>query len=301
MKQRLAYALVMLVIWLIIAPPASADSEQLPLFTFGLLADIQYADVPIAGSRDYRSSLKKLDDCIGDFNSGKLAFVAQLGDIVDRDPTSYDEVITHFNKFKTRRYHVVGNHDVSCGPVDMMKKLGIRKRYYDFSKGSWRFIVLDGNDVGFLGNTGDVTKTAQAEAMLQNVRDKKGNNAQTWNGGIGDVQLSWLKTRLQHASRAQQSVVILCHYPIYPSGGVCNLWNDDVLLQTIEPYECVKVWFNGHEHSGNYGIKTGIHFVTLQGMVETTDTTAYAIVEVYPDRLNVIGTGRAASRNLIIR
>ena len=50
--------------------------------------------------------------------------------------------------------------------------------------------------------------------------------------------------------------------------------------------------------SGNYAIKEGIHYLTIQGMVETADTTAYAVVAVYEDRLKVLGVGREQDRVL---
>ena len=54
----------------------------------------------------------------------------------------------------------------------------------------------------------------------------------------------------------------------------------------------VAACFSGHNHAGNYGEKRGIYYVTLQGLVETPDTAASALVELYPDGLVVTGHGR---------
>ena len=54
---------------------------------------------------------------------------------------------------------------------------------------------------------------------------------------------------------------------------------------------------NGHNHGGNYAQLGKIHFLTLKGMVDTT-TTAYAVIEVHDDRLELKGFGRQKDRTL---
>ena len=46
-------------------------------------------------------------------------------------------------------------------------------------------------------------------------------------------------------------------------------------------------------------MKDGIHYLTVQGMVETEDTTAYAVVHVDDDRLDVDGRGRQPDQVLV--
>ena len=62
-------------------------------------------------------------------------------------------------------------------------------------------------------------------------------------------------------------------------------------------YPCVAAYLNGHNHAGNYGERDGIHYLTLKGMVDT-EKTAYAVIEVYPDRLAVKGFGRETDREM---
>jgi hypothetical protein len=62
----------------------------------------------------------------------------------------------------------------------------------------------------------------------------------------------------------------------------------------------VVAYFSGHEHRGGYAEQGGVHFVTLRGVVEGHDS-AYAMVEVYADRLEMKGFGREPSRTLTIR
>ena len=48
------------------------------LFSFGLIADPQYADAETAGNRYYRNSLKKLENCISELNMHDLSFTLTL-------------------------------------------------------------------------------------------------------------------------------------------------------------------------------------------------------------------------------
>ena len=58
-----------------------------PHFSFGLIADVQYADDDNRPGidRHYRASLPKLEEAINEFNRHDLAFVVHLGDLVDHD------------------------------------------------------------------------------------------------------------------------------------------------------------------------------------------------------------------------
>lgn len=56
---------------------------------------------------------------------------------------------------------------------------------------------------------------------------------------------------------------------------------------------------SGHNHRGRYGEKSGIHFLTLPGMVETPAENAFAVVNILDDRLQINGWGRAKDRVLL--
>ena len=57
----------------------------------------------------------------------------------------------------------------------------------------------------------------------------------------------------------------------------------------------VHVAFSGHHHAGAFGYYKNIPLITLEGMVETENQNAYAIVEISQDHLLVKGQGRASS------
>ncbi|MGE9293065.1 MAG: LamG-like jellyroll fold domain-containing protein [Puniceicoccales bacterium] len=60
----------------------------------------------------------------------------------------------------------------------------------------------------------------------------------------------------------------------------------------------MRAWINGHNHAGDYAEFEGIHCLTMHGMVETADTTAYAEVEIWSNRLEILGEGREPDRSL---
>ena len=52
---------LLIAIVLVLAPISIAYPQHEELFSFGVIADVQYADAEKAGKRDYRSSLGKLE------------------------------------------------------------------------------------------------------------------------------------------------------------------------------------------------------------------------------------------------
>ncbi|CAI7924363.1 unnamed protein product [Closterium sp. NIES-54] len=66
------------------------------------------------------------------------------------------------------------------------------------------------------------------------------------------------------------------------------------VLATIHRHECVAAVIAGHAHFGAYALDArGIHHRILEGAVECPPgTVAFGHVDVYPDRLCIIGTDR---------
>ena len=76
------------------------------------------------------------------------------------------------------------------------------------------------------------------------------------------------------------------------------LWNAPEVVDTISPFAGTLVaWINGHNHAGAYAEHDGIHFLTLNGMLDTK-TNAYAVIEVHKDALEVKGRGRQTHHTL---
>lgn len=284
--------------------PSTSESELLKSqhadqsYAFGAIADCQYCDVESTGLRRYALSKEKLADSVADFNTMDLAFVTHLGDFIDRDFASFDVVNPIYNQLEMPKYHVLGNHDYSV--VDELKyevpaKLGMPANYYDYEIKGWRYVVLDGNDVSFHAHPKG-SPEAQAAADYYESKQIK---YPKWNGAIGDEQLAWLKEVLEKADENSEKVILFCHFPVYPKNAH-NLWNAEEVIALLESYACVKAYINGHNHHGNYGVKEGIHYVTLKGMVDT-ETTSYAVIKLHADTIDIVGYGREESRSLSIK
>jgi predicted phosphodiesterase len=297
------YGLVSIFACAAVMPPGrawAADEDNSKTFTFGVIADAQYCDAEPAGTRYYRRSARKLEDCVRALNTSKPAFVVHLGDFIDRDFDSFEPMVPIFERIDAPHYHVLGNHDFSVADdlkPSVPKRLGLVERYYMFHTHGWRFLVLDGNDLSLVARRKGDPEFGPTRQMYETLINREKPNAKTWNGALGGQQLNWLDAQLTAADTAGEPVVVFCHFPVFPPN-VHNLWNDTEVLQILERHSCVVAWMNGHNHAGNYAVREGIHHVTFPGLVETADTTAYALVHVNPERLEIEGFGRTPDRVL---
>ncbi|WP_053360762.1 metallophosphoesterase [Bacillus sp. FJAT-27251] len=282
------------------SPAAFAKNVDKPKFEFGLVPDAQYCDCDINGTRYYSNSLDKLMEAAQTFNREEVDFTVQTGDFIDRNLSSFSDILPIFNLINGPKYHVLGNHDFPVTTDEVVDILGMPNQYYDFKHKNWRFVVLDTNDLSLYANPEGSDKHQEAEEMYNTLKANNEINAQTWNGGVSEEQLTWLREVLHKAEQRNEKVVVLGHMPVYPENEH-NVWNDEVLMAELESAGNVVAYFNGHNHAGNYGVKNGIHYVNLKGMVETDDTNSYSIVRVYKDRLEVDGYGRETDRVLKIQ
>ncbi|NMD02659.1 MAG: phosphatase [Bacteroidales bacterium] len=275
------------------------DKAQKPLFRFGIIADVQYCPSEPEGTRYYRNSLPKLREALSSFKTDSAEFIVNLGDIIDRDYSSFGTVLDIIDSSAIRTYHLTGNHDYEVNPR-LRKHLPLRmpskEGYYTFSEKNFRFIVLNGNELSTYGpgNKSVVRKTQDYLDALK----KEGNiNAIEWNGGISVRQFQWLMIQLDKAAADNEKVIIFCHFPVYPEN-IHNLLNYKEVLSVLNNYSNIVAWFNGHNHAGNYGNTNMIHFLTMKGMVETENTNSFALVEVYSNRIWIKGYGREKSQIL---
>lgn len=275
-----------------------ATAQDIDHWSIGLIADCQYCNDPGSGARKYALSEHKLQQCVQHFNSLPLEYVIHLGDFIDRNFESFAVVKPIYNTLKMPAYHVLGNHDFSV--ADSLKSqipqvLGLPSRYYDFTVKGWRFIVLDGNDVSFHAYP-DSSEAYQGAVEYYKSHEL---TAPQWNGAVGAQQITWLRDQLENAVTRKESVVLYCHFPVYPDN-MHNLWNANEIVDLLTQYSCVVAYINGHNHEGNYAVKDGVHYLTLKGMVDTEDTS-YATMQVYEDRLEIKGFGREQDRVLLLR
>lgn len=283
-----------------IARGAASDDNS---FEMGVVADAQYADADPKGTRFYRQSIDKLATAIEHFNPRPLAFCVHLGDLIDHDWKSYDDMERPISRSRHRWHHLLGNHDFEVldrqkGGVP--KRLGMAWRYGSFDYGAFRFLILDTNDVSTYAHAAEMPEHAEAAKELARLQAANLVQAKPWNGAIGRAQMTWFERACAAARVTKRKVIVLAHHPVFPAGQH-NLWNADEVLALIDKHPNVVAWLNGHNHAGNFGERNGVPFVNFHGMVETEKTNAFATARVFADRLVIEGHGREPSRELKFR
>lgn len=278
--------------------PKNADAQV----KFGVFADCQYCDCETRNNRFYQNSAQKLENAVIQFNTNhELEFIVNLGDLIDRNIESFNPVNNVLEKSEKQVFHVIGNHDLEVGRENLeqvREKLGMQALFYVVEKENWVFIFLNGNDISFLSSNPETIE--QAESITKKLKAEEKPNHHPWNGGIGSRQLSWLNSQLKEAENEGKKVALFCHYPLLPLESH-TLWNSNEVLAILEKYNCVKLWMNGHNHSGNYAFHNGIHFVNLKGMVETETQNAFAEVTLSEKLIEIKGFGSEESRELSVK
>jgi len=97
-------------------------------------------------------------------------------------------------------------------------------------------------------------------------------------------------------------VIICSHLPLdfrAASFSTCMFDCDEVLKVIHEDGRgAVVAAFTGHYHGGGYHCdEEGLHHVTVQSPLESQEG-AYGWVEVFPDRLELVGKGAVPSRSM---
>lgn len=274
------------------------------ILSFGIVADVQYAEKETSGARRYRAGVERLGQCVDDWRGQDLAFVIQVGDLIDGGETpgatreDLQRVLRVLEPLGENMRHVVGNHCLTLPRDELLRCLKLERAYYCFDEGPWRFIILDTMDVSVMGWPQDSPPYKKAQAYLEDHPE-----AARYNGAVGAQQRKWLRARLEEARAAGRRVITFSHHPLVKEAAPESLlaWNHRQVNRILEESGCVVTHFAGHHHGGGYGQRGGIHHVTLEGMVEAPEgRNAYGVVEVYEDRVVINGEGALASRVLPI-
>ncbi|MEX2233647.1 MAG: metallophosphoesterase [Cyclobacteriaceae bacterium] len=276
------------------------NSDSHPLFSFGVIADVQYADVEQAGKRDYRGSIKRLEKSIEIFNAHELRFIIHAGDLIDRHYESFELPLGLFKKSRAPVHYVVGNHEFSVADSLKMKVrrlLNNDRGYYSLMVENFQFIIVDAMDVSLQAFPKDSRGYLKAKEIYQELKNRNANNAYDWNGSMGKMQLRWLKNLLEQGEKRGYKSILFSHLPLLPENGL-QLWNNQEVLSLLNKYPSVIAFVSGHHHEGGY-VKAGrIHHLTLKGLVESKSESACGVVDVYPRKLVVNGFGDQLSYTL---
>ncbi|XP_015463325.2 manganese-dependent ADP-ribose/CDP-alcohol diphosphatase isoform X3 [Astyanax mexicanus] len=289
------------------APALMEDGAPPPLFSFGVIADIQFADKDDGFNflrtrkRFYRNSLQILKNASRCWEEEeeperRPAFILQLGDIIDgfnrelsASERALQTVLDEFSSCSAKVHHVWGNHEFynfsraalfqsalnSRDRGERGEKNSLEEVYaYHFSPHpKFRFIVLDAYDLSIIGRDKSSKKFKQSMKIIT-----KHNHNKELNIPPG-------------------------HLPVHPysAGPVCLAWNYDKVLSILQSHKSVVCFMAGHDHYGGYHRDTyGVHHLTLQGVIETPPfSDAFGTVHVYEDRMVLKGRGIISDRVLM--
>lgn len=279
------------------------------MIRFGIVSDVQYdakfRDDPI---RYPTLGIQKLTVAINEFNKHDLDFVINLGDTIDKNYTNFPPILEVFEKSKFPVWHVLGNHDFHGADgskgfkAEALDALGMIEttRYYYKDIGDWRFVILDTNEVGVIECVKDTPEWIFGKEYLSRLERAGRVNAVDWNGAVGSDQFAWLEDVIDSATKKDMKCIVFAHHPIYPQHRE-NALNDDEILAALSMRSHVKAYISGHNHYGNYGIYNDLPCLTIEGMVDYKDKTAYAIAEIQDNILSIKGYGQVADRQIELR
>ncbi len=255
---------------------ACADENDKPKLRLGLVTDLHYADKAPGGSRHYRESLTKVVEAAKRFDQEKPDLVVCLGDLIDTAPSLDAEkgylkrIVKEFSGMPGKHHYVLGNHCVEN--LTKAEFLGIveqEKSYYSFDASGYHFVVLD--------------------ACFTSSGAAYGRKNFKWaDAKIPPAELEWLKADLRQSPHKS---IVFAHQclDVIPPFGVTN---GSEVRKILEDSGKVLAVLQGHFHFGNYQEVGGLHYCTLQAVVEGSgpDNNAYAMMEILPgDGIRITG------------
>ncbi|MGH0134505.1 UNVERIFIED_CONTAM: hypothetical protein FKN15_056930 [Acipenser sinensis] len=191
------------------------EENAQPLFTFGVIADIQYADIEDGFNflqtrkRYYRNSISLLNSATETWNAEPVqpSFILQLGDIIDgfnkprkASEKALETVVNGFNKCKAKAHHAWGNHEFYNFSRDYLMDSVLNSKHlestsefqsakhveennpepsysYHFSPApNFRFVLLDAYDISIIGRGEPSRKYYQSLKYLREHNKNKNLN-----------------------------------------------------------------------------------------------------------------------------
>ena len=225
-----------------------AEMSEAPFLSFGVIADIQYADVEdgfnfaMTNRRYYRTALDMLEKAVEAWTHNKLmktSFLLQLGDVIDGKSKRFSisdkclaSVLEKFSHFTGPVYHIWGNHEFYNFSRDKLQngalnagnqlytKPVINKGYYSAEPHpQLKIVALDCYEISLIGSETGTEEYHKAEKYLEINTNKDKNDPGglsgldrrfvKYNGAVSDNQLKWLDSCLKEARRKQQNVIAI--------------------------------------------------------------------------------------------
>lgn len=213
------------------------------MITFGIFADLQYADQDDQKGRNYRGSIARFLAAAGEFKARNLPFVIQLGDVVDRQWSNLTKIEELFQRTQLNIISVLGNHDFVVEDDEKSNVLSLLKipapGYHCFypsaishssstsisslsqeqesDSGRWRIIILHGIEISLVTAIGE-QQQQEATALREKYRLKNGDLPASWTGYMSQTQLDWLEKELTIADEKREHVLLCSHFPLFAQG-----------------------------------------------------------------------------------
>jgi alkaline phosphatase len=226
-------------------------------------------------SRNSLPYLSQLADEIN--NSVKPDFVVQLGDLIEdseswrEDCDNYRLGLSAFERLNMPVLNVIGNHDqVNLSNSDLCRLSMRNNLYYSADLSGFHCVVLFSSSVAHT----DIT--------------------------ISTEQRLWLAADL---AATDKPTLVFLHHPLDDQDLRGNVWfakyprycfveDRHGIRQILSDSGKVVAVFNGHVHQNNISTIDGIHYVTVQSLVEKVGepdicSRAYALVTIDGNELTV--------------
>uniref|UniRef100_A0A8C6JNB7 Calcineurin-like phosphoesterase domain-containing protein n=1 Tax=Melopsittacus undulatus TaxID=13146 RepID=A0A8C6JNB7_MELUD len=249
-----------------------------PLFCFGVIADIQYADAEdgydFLGRRRryYRHSLNLLRAAVEAWATEKppLAFVLQLGDSIDglnarsgQSERALEQVLAALGRLPVPVHHAWGNHELYNFSRARLVHTGLNSRScgaaagppasdcqaYHFSPAAqFRVVVLDGYDLSTLGREPGNPRYQESLQLLRKKNPNDNLNDPTgleepqfveFNGGFSQAQLDWFNEVLKFSDENQEKVIVTCPFIQMPQTGFAL---PGITKMPFRSYTPISVW-----------------------------------------------------------
>lgn len=240
-----------------------------PSLKIGLVTDVHYADKEMAVNRYYRESLPKLREAVAVLRERRVDFAVETGDLIDgaRDDAAFLKTIDAvWKEAAPQRHYVLGNHCTSR--LSKTEFLGIVEQprsFYAFDHSGFHFVVLDA-------------------CFRQDGTSYERGNFQWTDTDIPLAQREWLHADL---STTRFPTIVFIHQRLdLPPDSAYAVKSSPALRAVFEASGKVLCVFQGHSHKNEYAHINGIHYCTLQAMVEGTgeESSGYSILNIFADK-----------------
>ena len=214
--------------------------------------------VKIGMTSDVHDETSRLQQFVTKAKTEKPDFIIQLGDLSSGKPESSGKMLTVWNSYPGKRYHVLGNHDMDkASKKDVIKRQEMPGGYYSFDCGPFHFVVLDCN---YIFKDGRYVDYDYANYYIYKL------NRDLFN----PEHLDWLKKDLE---KTDKKVILFSHetFDDIPIRGANPVPNRslvrDLIREINKAYSGndrkVIACFAGHDHLDHYNRIDGVHYFAV--------------------------------------